>query len=94
MVNHDPWTTFNALICAVIAIRVLTFRRGESRHRRWGGILAYVLIFISASIPVRTVLGDYPQADWSEVILNAVMMVAVLLTRGNVVQIFKVTRSQ
>ncbi|ALD78837.1 phage holin family protein, partial [Salmonella enterica] len=33
-------------------------------------------------------------ADLSEVIINAVMLAAVLKTRGNVVQIFKISRSQ
>ncbi|WP_142907777.1 phage holin family protein, partial [Klebsiella pneumoniae] len=33
-------------------------------------------------------------ADLSEVVINAVMFAAVLKTRGNVVQIFKISRSQ
>ncbi|EPS1699253.1 phage holin family protein, partial [Escherichia coli] len=32
--------------------------------------------------------------DLSEVIINAVMLAAVIKTRGNVVQIFKITRSK
>lgn len=28
----------NAVICSAIAIRVGTFRRNGSQHRRWGGV--------------------------------------------------------
>ncbi|WP_279511183.1 phage holin family protein, partial [Klebsiella pneumoniae] len=69
-----------------------------SRHRRWGGWIAYFLIVAAASIPLRTAysyLYHFPMtADLSEVVINAVMLAAVLKTRGNVVQIFKISRSQ
>lgn len=84
----------NALICGAIAFRILLFKRGGSQHRRWGGWLAYLLIVVSASIPIRTFYGHYTSADWSEVIINAILLAAVMKTRGNVVQIFKMTRSR
>ncbi|HHC4746558.1 TPA: phage holin family protein [Escherichia albertii] len=88
----------NAVICSVIAIRVGTFQRNGSQHRRWGGWIAYFLIVASASIPVRAAyaiwLHTTMAVDLSEVIINAVMLAAVLKTRGNVVQIFKITRSK
>ena len=88
----------NTVICTGIAIRVVTFRRNGSQHRRWGGWLAYFLIVAAASIPVRVSYAIWfrtPMAvDLSEVIINAVMLAAVIKTRGNVVQIFKVSRSK
>ena len=89
MINHDPWLVANSIICSITAIRLLTFQRGLCRHRRWGGFIAYLLIFITASIPIRVALGVYPHADWSEVALNAVLMVSVIANRGNVVQVIK-----
>jgi hypothetical protein len=63
-----------------------------------GGWLAYFLIVAAASIPVRVAYAIWfrtPMAvDLSEVIINAVMLAAVIKTRGNVVQIFKVSRSK
>ncbi|EIY3372178.1 phage holin family protein [Escherichia coli] len=88
----------NAVICTGIAIRVVTFRRNGSQYRRCGGWLAYFLIVAAASIPVRAVYAIWlctPMAvDLSEVIINAVMLTAVIKTRGNVVQIFKISRSK
>ncbi|GCK97341.1 phage holin protein [Escherichia coli] len=88
----------NAVICSGIAIRVGTFRRNGSQYRRWGCWLAYFLIVAATSIPVRAVYAIWlrtPMAvDLSEVIINSVMLAAVIKTRGNVVQIFKVSRSK
>ncbi|EIG3202525.1 phage holin family protein [Escherichia coli] len=99
MVTHDLFLLItNAVICTGIAIRVVTFQRNGSQHRRWGGWIAYFLIVAAASIPVRVVyaiwLRTLMAVDLSEVIINAVMLAAVIKTRGNVVQIFKITRSK
>lgn len=98
MTGHDLLLIANALICGGIALRVMFFQRNGSRHRRWGGWVAYFLIVAAASIPVRVAYAIWlrtPMAvDLSEVIINAVMLAAVIKTRGNVVQIFKVSRSK
>jgi hypothetical protein len=94
MTSPELLLILNAAICGGIAIRVLLFRRDGSRHRWWGGWLAYVLIVVAASVPIRTFYGYYVSADWSEVIIKAVFLAALIKTKGNVVQIFKITRSQ
>lgn len=97
MVNHEILLIANSIICGVIACRVLLFKRDGSRHRWWGGWLAYLLIVASASIPIRAAYAifhhGYMTTDLSEVVINAVVLFAVLKTRGNVVQIFKISRS-
>jgi len=94
MITPEVRLITNSVICGSIACRVLLFKRDGSQHRRWGGWLAYLLIVVSASIPIRTFYGHYTSADWSEVIINAILLAAVLKTRGNVVQIFKMSRSK
>lgn len=94
MTGPELLPILNAAIYGGIAIRVLLFRRDGSRHRWWGGWLAYLLIVVAASVPIRTFYGYYVSADWSEVIINAVFLAALIKTKGNVVQIFKITRSQ
>lgn len=93
MISHEVLLLINAIICAGIAVRVLLFRRDGASHRRWGGWLAYLLIVVAASVPIRTFYGYYISADWSEVILKAVFLAALIKTKGNVVQIFKMSRS-
>lgn len=41
MTGHDLLLIANALICGGIALRVMFFQRNGSRHRRWGGWIAY-----------------------------------------------------
>ncbi|EFD5362869.1 phage holin family protein [Escherichia coli] len=93
MTSHEFWLLANSFICGAIAFRVLLFRREGSRHRWWGGWLAYLLIVVAASVPIRTFYGYYISADWSEVIIKAVFLAALIKTKGNVVQIFKMSRS-
>ncbi|EFB6316070.1 phage holin family protein [Escherichia coli] len=93
MTNPEFLLLLNSIICGLIAFRVLLFRRDGARHRWWGGWLAYLLIVVTASVPIRTFYGDYGSADWSDVIIHGVFLAAILKTRGNVVQIFKISRS-
>lgn len=93
MTSHEILLIAKCIICGAIALRVLLFRREGSRHRWWGGWLAYLLIVVAASIPLHVFYGYYVSTDWGDLILNAVMLAAVLKTRGNVVQIFKISRS-
>jgi len=51
MTSPELLLILNAAICGGIAIRVLLFRRDGSRHRWWGGWLAYLLIVVAASVP-------------------------------------------
>ena len=91
MTSPELLLILNATICGGIAIRVLLFRRDGSRHRWWGGWLAYLLIVVVASVPIRTFYGYYVSADWSEVIIKAVFLAALIKTKGNVVQDNEVT---
>lgn len=94
MTSPETLLLLNAIISSGIAIRVLLFRREGARHRWWGGWLAYVVIVAAASVPIRTVYGHYILPDWSDVIIKAVFLAALIKTKGNVVQIFKISRSQ
>lgn len=97
MTGHDLLLIANSIICGGIALRVMLFQRNGARHRKWGGWIAYFLIVSAASIPIRAAYSfanhSPMTADLSEVVINAVMLAAVLKTRGNVVQIFKISRS-
>ncbi|MHA7847131.1 phage holin family protein [Serratia sp. D1N4] len=93
MVTHDPETLINAVVCAVIAIRLLTFRRDGGEYVRWGAYLAYCLILATGSVTIRIAMGAYEgTTDPAELFINAVLCVMVLRAKGNVVQLFKARR--
>ncbi|STW13547.1 Protein of uncharacterised function (DUF754) [Klebsiella pneumoniae subsp. rhinoscleromatis] len=98
MTGHDLLLIANALICGGISAEGDVLPAQRIAPPPLGGWIAYFLIVAAASIPLRTAysyLYHFPMtADLSEVVINAVMFAAVLKTRGNVVQIFKISRSQ
>lgn len=90
MITHDIETMINAVLCAVIAVRLFLFRRDGAEYVRWGAYLAYGLILATGSVAIRIVLGTYEgTTDPAELFINAVLCILVLRSRGNVVQLFK-----
>lgn len=93
MITHDPETLLNAVVCAVIFIRVFSFRRNGTEYVRWGAYLAWGLMFATGSVAIRIVLGAYEgTTDPAELFINIVLCLLVLRAKGNVVQLFKVRR--
>lgn len=90
MITHDPETLLNAAICAVIFIRVFSFRRDGAEYVRWGAYLAFGLMLATGSVVIRIGLGVYEgTTDPSELFLNTLLCILVLRSKGNVVQLFK-----
>ncbi len=82
-------TIINAVLCAVIALRLLMFRRASGCHRPWASRLAYALILITGSVPIRTIFGATLPVDVTSLAMNAVLCAAILAVRGNVVDLFR-----
>ncbi len=77
------------VLCALIALRLLLFKRDGATHRPWASRLAYVLIVLAGAVPIGVLFGRY---DWSLLAQNgitAVLCLAVYAVRGNVVELFR-----
>lgn len=79
----------NAITCFLIAARLLTFKRGTSRHNLIGSAFAYLLIVACSAVTIRIISGAYVQADFAETIINITLCVSLFLSRGNVMNIFR-----
>lgn len=79
----------NAIICAITALRLLTFRRGKAQHNRLMGWLSWLLVVSTASVTIRVLTGEYFYTDWTEVLINLLLCVAVCRARGNVGHLIK-----
>src|SRR5471030_1284516 len=79
----------NAIVCFLIAVRIFTFRRGNSAHSWVGGFSAYILIVACIAITVRIITGEYQKADLAETTINITLCVALYRSRGNVMNIFR-----
>lgn len=79
----------NAIVCILIAIRIFTFRRGQSRHSWVGSSFAYVLLVACIAIVVRIITGEYTKADLAETTINLTLCISLYQSRGNVMHIFR-----
>ncbi|KVH68824.1 MULTISPECIES: phage holin family protein [Burkholderia] len=77
-----------ALLCAALALRLVTFRRGTGAHRPLASCLAYALAVAAGAAPIRAAFGTLPPASLGDTFLVAVLCLAVFGVRGNVVELF------
>jgi hypothetical protein len=79
----------NALICAITAVCLMTYRRGKSRHNKLMGWLAWLLTVASGAVSIRVLIGEYFYTDWTEVLINLLLCVAICRARGNIGHLIK-----
>ncbi|WP_421205994.1 phage holin family protein [Aeromonas sp. 601027] len=80
-------TILYALICAAIAIRLATFNRKGGDYRPLPALLAWLLTVAAGSVPLRMLLGAMPAPDPTAVLLAAVVLTALLGSRGSVMRL-------
>lgn len=90
MTSYEVLQAINAILCGVIALRLMTFRRDRSTHKPAGGWLAYAIIVICASVPIRVAYGYHVSTDWADLLIKVLLCGALLKTRGNVMQLFTI----
>lgn len=77
----------NAVVCLIIVVRLMTFQR-KGAPRKWlGAGLAFIMMVCAGSIFILIVAEKYGHATISETILNCVVCINVMVSRGNAMQI-------
>ncbi|HHQ6537940.1 TPA: phage holin family protein [Serratia fonticola] len=84
---NEYWLTVNAFACGATAFQLMAYRRNGATHRPVITFFAWLLIVACASVTIRTLTGDYHQANWSETLINVALCIAVIRARGNVMRI-------
>ncbi|EPC2361194.1 TPA: phage holin family protein [Citrobacter freundii] len=84
MVVSDSTAVINAAICSVIVVVLMFYQREGARHRPVISLLAYFVVLVYASVPLRYLFGLYHDSHWLVVIVNLLICAAVLRARGNV----------
>jgi hypothetical protein len=77
----------NAIICGLIAMRVISYRRQGATHRPLASLLAYLIAVASGGVAILNGCG-YGTPAPGDVFLHAVLLAALIATRGNVVELF------
>lgn len=88
MSQPDTLTTIDAVLCVVIVLRLVFYRRRGSRYRPVASLVAYLIAVAAGWVPILAVAGYLPPPELASVVLHAVLAVALLAARGNVVEIF------
>lgn len=76
-------------LCALIAARLLLFRRDGAAHRPRAAWLAYVLVVLAGAVTISVLFDRYEWALLGQNGITAVMCLAVFAVRGNVVELFR-----
>ncbi|MDM3430856.1 phage holin family protein [Citrobacter sp. Cb023] len=79
----------NAIICALIAIRLLFFSKNGKRHRPAVAWMAYMMILAAGFTAFRILYGKYLQVDPGELMLNIAICIAVWRSGGNLAKVFQ-----
>lgn len=76
-------------LCALLAARLLLFRRSGATHRPRAAWLAYVLVVLSGAVTISVLFGRYEWAMLAQNGITALLCLAVFAVRGNVVELFR-----
>lgn len=79
----------NALLCLLIAGRLVAFRREGATYRPWVSWLAYVIVVAAGSVPIRVLFGVPVPVDVSTVLINGLVCLALFSVRGNLMALFR-----
>lgn len=77
--------------CAIIALRLLTFRRGQRRHSRAWAMVAWALINGCVLLSLHLLWGALSSAavHWYGVILLGIAAIQALRAKGNAAKLWR-----
>ncbi|WP_395263264.1 phage holin family protein [Enterobacter hormaechei subsp. xiangfangensis] len=77
----------NAIVCLLIMVRLMFFRKEGKRHRLSVAVLAYLVILAAGFNAFNILLGHYVQVNLGDLLLNSVICMAVWLAHGNLAKV-------
>ncbi|MDR3431058.1 MAG: phage holin family protein [Rouxiella aceris] len=79
----DPFVIANTLLCALIALRLMFFRKSGARHCWWASWLAYLLVLGYGGVVINFLFGLYVNAHPVTPLINLLVAALVIRARGN-----------
>jgi hypothetical protein len=93
LVLFGVWPFVQFLACVAIVLRLITFRRGHSRHRHGIAWVAWLLIVACTTTAVKLLCGIRPPPGPLEALLTVVIALLVLIHRGNLAHALRAPRA-
>jgi len=92
-VRDTPWSAgiaaLNALACFISAAMLGTYQRKGAKHRLSAGLMAFILIVACGSVTILIATGNYKYGYIPEAVINVMLCISLISSRGNVMKIFK-----
>lgn len=79
----------NIVLCALIIVRVIIFRRKKCRYKPGVSLLAWLLAVSCCMVIISLLSGIYQLAGWAEIIINCVFCISIYLASGNLSNLLK-----
>ena len=79
----------NAVICLGICIRLMFYQRNGAKYSPFYSVVAYTLTVSSGAVCISILSKQYISVDVWEVIINAVLLIAICAANGNVASVMK-----
>ncbi len=83
----NVWSIIQLLACIAIAVRLLTFRRGVSRHRPFLAWLAWLYVVGRVDLAIKIATGQLAPTAPAEAIISLIVAAIVILHRGNLAHV-------
>ena len=87
--NDSMLLWIDTVACTVIWVRLMLYQRNGAKHSWSYSFFAYLIILATGSVTIRAITGHYPNHDPSGTLLNVVLAIAFLRSKGNVAKILK-----
>lgn len=81
--------SINKYVSIAIVVLILSFDRGGRRFRIMPTIGAYVMMITYFNVFVSISYGSYGEPNISEIVTNTFILVALAISRGNVMNVFR-----
>jgi hypothetical protein len=79
----DPFVIANVFLSALIALRLMFFRKAGAKHCWWASWLAYLLVLAYGSTVIDYLFGLYVKTHPLIPLFNFIVAALVLRARGN-----------
>lgn len=87
IISFDLLTVIDVVICAAIALRLMTFSKTGRTHKPGAAWVAAGLAIFYGNFLLMWLFGHYHASSWPVVVANALICIAVFAARGNVARI-------
>ncbi len=90
MTLSDLPSYINSLLCWLIILRVIFWKRNGRRYKPAISLIAWILVISCSGIAVFLFFGHYRLADWDELFIHALLCLIVYRTAGNVATLLNI----